>query len=191
MKGIYLRHVHEALDRHIPEALPGYVLWPLKLSKEERKTATLFRGSRLYGRTVPEGVLFLHLIPHQRQERIQAEVGWSVGGRFPVALSSHGPVTKPLNEWAQTEWLIDFGELYHRKYGLAHLGWDVWQCSVGIDDPDFLKIFVQEDLAPVSEEQARQRAEAAVVACLRDLQDVAMPYLDEWIAFRAARDMTR
>jgi hypothetical protein len=54
MKSIYRKHVEEALDRLLPDALPGFVPVPLKLSKEERKEATLFAGSRLYARAVPE-----------------------------------------------------------------------------------------------------------------------------------------
>jgi len=187
MKPIYRKHVEETLDRMLPAALPGFVQIPLKLSKEERKAATLFAGSRLYARSLPEGTQFIHLIPHSRQERLQAEVGWSVSGRFPAALTSHGPLTKPADEKAEPAWLIDFGELYHRKHGQGFLGWDVWQPSVGIDDPNYMKVFMQEDLAPVSEEQARARAEAAVKAALADLHDVAFPYLENWAQARRGR----
>ena len=184
MKPIYRKHVQEALDRLLPAALPGFVKVPLKLSKEERQQATLFAGSRLYGRQEREGTLFIHLIPHSRQERLQAEVGWSVSGRFPAALTSHGPLTRPADERAEPLWLVDFGELYHRKHGLGFLGWDVWKPSVEAEHPDYMKIFVQEDLAPVSEDQARARAEAAVQACLADLRAVALPYLEDWLRSR-------
>jgi hypothetical protein len=181
MKSIYRRHVHEVLDSRLPSALPGYVLQPLKLSKLERKAATLFPGSRLYSRALSEGTLFIHMIPHRRQERIQAEVGWSASDRFPIELSSTHPLTKAANELSEPEWLIDFSELYHRKYGLGFLGWPVWECSVSADDPNFLQVFMEEDLALVTEDRARERAEAAVGAFLKDLQDVAIPYLNEWI----------
>jgi hypothetical protein len=184
MKPIYRQHVQDALDRLLPAALPGFAHVPLKLSKEERKQATLFAGSRLYARTGPGGTLFIHLIPHARQEQLLAEVGWSVSGRFPAALTSHGPLKKPADEKAEPSWLIDFGELYHRRHGLGFLGWHVWKPSVEADHPDFTRIFVQEDLLPVSEEQARARAEAAVRAALADLREVALPYLEEWVRFR-------
>ena len=184
MKSIYRRHVHEVLDRQLPSAFVGYVVRPIKLSKLERKAATLFPGSRLYSRAVPEGALFIHLIPHRRQERLQAEVGWSVSDRFPIELSSQGPLRKPTNELLEPEWMIDFGEIYHRKHGLGFLGRDVWTCSVSADDPNFLKIFMEEDLLLVTEDQARVRAETAVAACLKDLQDVAIPYLNDWIEAR-------
>jgi hypothetical protein len=183
MKPIYRKHVEEALDRLLPATLPGFVHVPLNLSKEERREATLFPSGRLYARTVPEGTLFIHLIPHNRQERLQAEVGWSVSGQFPVA-ASHGPLHKPADETAEPSWLIDFGELYHRKHGLGFLGWDVWQPSVDIDDPDYMKVFMREDLAPVSDEQARTRAAAAVAEALTDLRDVALPYLEDWARSR-------
>jgi hypothetical protein len=67
---------------------------------------------------------------------------------------------------------------------VAHLGWDVWRCSVGIDRPDFRRIFIEEDLAPVSEAQARDLVATAIAACMKDLQDVAVPYLAEWLRFR-------
>jgi hypothetical protein len=184
MKSIYRKHVEEALDRLLPDALPGFVPVPLKLSKEERKEATLFTGSRLYARAVPEGTQFIHLIPHSRQERLQAEVGWSVSGRFPAALTSHGPLHKPADEKAEPSWLIDFGEIYHRRHGMGFLGWDVWQPSVDIDHPDYMKVFMREDLAPVSDEQARTRAAAAVAEALTDLRDVALPYLEDWARSR-------
>lgn len=187
MKSIYRRHVHEVLDSQLPSAFPGYVVRPIKLSKLERKAATLFPGSRLYSRAVPEGTLFIHLIPHRRQERLQAEIGWSVTDRFPIELSSSGPLTKPASELLEPEWLIDFGELYHRKYSLGFLGWDVWTCSVSADDPNFLKVFMEEDLVLITEDQARAKAEAAVAACLSDLRDVAIPYLDGWIKTRRSR----
>ena len=184
MKPIYRNQLQEALDRLLPAALPGFVPVPLKLSKEERKAATLFAGSRLFARSVPEGTQFIHLIPHSRQERFQAEVGWSVSGRFPAALTSHGPLKKPADEKAEPEWLIDFGELYHRRHGLGFLGWHVWKPSVEADHPDFLQVFMREDLAPVSEEEARARVEAAVAASLADLSEVALPYLDQWAQAR-------
>lgn len=184
MKSIYRRHVHEVLDSQLPSTFPGYVVRPIKLSKLERKAATLFPGSRLYSRTVPEGTLFIHVIPHRRQERFQAEVGWSATDRFPIELSSHDPITKPANELLEPEWLIDFGTLYHRKYRLGFLGWNVWTCSVSADDPAFLQIFMEEDLLLVTEDQARASAETAVAACLKDLLDVAIPYLDDWVRAR-------
>jgi hypothetical protein len=184
MKAIYRRHLHAALDSELPARLPGYAVRPIKLSKLERRAATLFTGSRLYSRSVPEGTLFIHLIPHRRQEQLLAEVGWSVSDRFPIELSSSGPLTNPANELAEPEWLIDFGTLYHRKYGLGHPSWDVWRCSVDADDPNFLKIFMEEDAMLVTEDQARTRADAAVAKCLTDLEDVAIPYLEEWIEFR-------
>jgi hypothetical protein len=184
MKPIYRQHLQAALDDHFARELPGFAATPLKLSAKERKGATLFVGSRLYVRTVPEGSIFIHLIPHRRQEKLLAEVGWSATGRFPVELSSHGPITKPADELREPEWLIDFGEIYHRKYGLGQLGWDVWTCSASFEDPNYLKKFVEEDLAPVSHDQARERAESAAAACVKDLRDVAIPYLDEWINSR-------
>jgi hypothetical protein len=187
VKAIYLEQVHRALDRRFPEAFPEYEPWPLKLTKEERRAATLFKGSRLYGRRVPEGALFLHLIPHRRQESFHAEVGWSVSGRFPVALSSHGPITKPADDVRkEPDWLVQFGELYYGRHRRNHLGWEVWRPSVDVDHPDYMRIFVQEDLAPVSEAQARERAEAAVEAAVKDLKEVAIPYLDEWVRSRAS-----
>ena len=184
MKSIYRRHVHEVLDSQLPNTFSGYVMRPIKLSKLERKAATLFPGSRLYSRAVPKGTLFLHLIPHRRQERLQAEVGWSVTDRFPIELSSQGPISKPANELLEPEWMIDFGEIYHRRYKLGFLGWDLWKCSVDAEDPNFVRIFMKEDLVLVTEDQARERAESAVAACLKDLKDVAIPYLDEWIKSR-------
>ena len=184
MKAIYRRHLHLALDSQLPSRFPGYAVRPIKLSKLERRAATLFPGSRLYSRSVPEGTLFIHLIPHSRQEQFQAEVGWSVSDRFPIELSSHGPITEPASEVDEPEWLIDFGSLYHRKHHLGHLGWQVWKCSAEPDDPRFVRIFVEEDAMLVTEDQAREKADAAVTACLTDLQDVAIPYLNEWIEAR-------
>ena len=184
MKAIYRRHVHAALDSQVPAKLPGYVVRPIKLSKLERKTATLFTGSRLYSRSVPEGTLFIHLIPHRRQEQLLAEVGWSVSDRFPIELSSHGPLTKPANELDEAEWLIDFGTIYHRRYGRGHPSWDVWKCSVDVTDPSYIKTFMEEDAMLVTEDQASARAEAAVATCLADLEDVAIPYLNEWMESR-------
>jgi hypothetical protein len=180
VKPIYRAHVKAALDREVPRRFAGFAPLTLKLTKEERKQATLFAGSCLYGRDTPEGRQFLHFIPHRRQEQLLAEVGWSVSGQFPIALSSHGPLEKPADEMPEPEWLIDFGSLYHRKHGRGFTGWDVWTCSASFDHPDFLKIFAAEDLLPVSDQQAHDLANAAVAACLDDVNDVALPYLDQW-----------
>lgn len=184
MKPIYRRYFPDIVNQQLAAALPGYTYTPLKLSRDERRKATLFSGSRLYSRIVPQGTLFIHFIPDMRQERFLAEVGWSSTGRFPVALSSHGPLKQPENELAEPEWLIDFGQLYHRKHHLGQLGWDVLRCSVAYDHPDFRRIFIEEDLAPVSEDQACDRVTRAVRACVADLQDVAVPYLDSWLRIR-------
>jgi hypothetical protein len=184
MKAIYRRHMQAELDRQLPARFPGYVVRPIKLSKLELKAATLFTGSRLYSRSVPEGTLFIHTIPHRRQEQLLAEVGWSASDRFPVELSSHDPLTKPANELDEPDWLIDFGTLYHRRYALGHSSWNVWKCSVDAADPSFIKTFMEEDAMLVTEDQARDRAAAAVASCLNDLEDVAIPYLNEWIESR-------
>ena len=42
MKSIYRRHVHAVLDSQLPGTFPSYVVRPIKLSKLERKAATLF-----------------------------------------------------------------------------------------------------------------------------------------------------
>jgi len=185
MKRIYRRHVQAALDRQVPAALPGYALLPVRLSHAERAQATLFAGSRLYRRLLPEGwATFIHFIPHQTQEDLLVEVGWSLSGAFPHALSSHGPARDPADERLEEAWLIPFGLLYHRRYGRGFVGWEVWTCSVSPDHPDFQTIFMLEDLAPVSDEQAQARAESAVRACLADVSDVAVPYLEAWVRFR-------
>jgi len=58
------------------------------------------------------------------------------------------------------------------------------KCSVDAAEPSFIKIFMEEDAMLVTEDQARARAEAAVTTCLKDLEDVAIPYLNEWIESR-------
>jgi hypothetical protein len=60
----------------------------------------------------------------------------------------------------------------------------VWKCSVDAGDPSFIKVFMEEDAMLVTEDQGRARAEAAVATCLKDLEDVAIPYLNEWIEGR-------
>ena len=185
MKAIYREHVRAALDRELPLRCVGFAPFTLKLSKAERKDATLFTGSCLYARDVPEGRQFLHFIPHRRQEELLAEVGWSVSGKFPVALTSHGPLKEPVDEMLEPDWLIDFGTLYHRKYALGFFGWEVWRCSVSFEHPDFMKIFMAEDLLPVSADLAKHRADRAVAACIKDVQDVAVPYLERWRRCRA------
>jgi hypothetical protein len=181
VKPIYRTHVASALDRDVPRLL-GYQRFPLTLTKAERKDATLFPGSCVYSRDTPKGLLFIHVIPHRRQEELLAEVGWSRAGRFPVALSSHGPLTTPADEMLEPEWLIDFGSLYHRKHGRGFFGWAVWRCSVDFDHPDFTKIFMTEDRMPVSDDEAKRRADQAVTACINDLQEVAVPYLDRRVS---------
>ena len=181
MKQIYRRCLVEALDAEVPRALPRYDPWPLKLSKQQRKGATLFSGSRLYGQPWPVGTTFIHLIPHRRQEAFLAEVGWSISGRFPAHLSSHGAATVPRNEFDEDDWLIDFQTLHHRARGAAHLGWPVWECSVPFDHPDFRRTFVEEDLAPVTEDEARVRTRRAVQRCLPELVAIAIPYLERWL----------
>ncbi len=61
---------------------------------------------------------------------------------------------------------------------------DPTQCSVDPADPNFVKIFIEEDAMLVTEDQARVRAEAAVTTCLKDPEDVAIPYLNQWIESR-------
>jgi len=186
MKAIYLRQLQEVLDRALPDALPGFARSALRLSKTEREGATLFQGSRLYARTVNAGTQFIFLIPYSHRERFKAEVGWSTTGRFPAALTSHGPSQLPANELVMDEWLADFSDLYHRNRGLGHLGWDVWRCSVASDHPDFNRAFIAENMAAVSDEEARARAESAVRECVTDLQAIALPYLDEWARYRGS-----
>ena len=186
MKQIYRRFLAEALDAQVPRLLPGYEPWPLKLSEEARKNALLFPGSRLFGRRWAEGSTFVHVIPHRRQEDLLAEVGWSISGRFPAHLSSHGPVTEPRNEFDEDDWLVSFQTLHHRARGVAHLGWPVWECSVPFDHPEFRQTFVEEDLAPVTEDQARVRTKRAVERCLSELVTIAITYIEQWLDHRRA-----
>jgi hypothetical protein len=43
---------------------------------------------------------------------------------------------------------------------------------------------MEEDAMLVSDEEAEASAEAAVATCLTDLEDVAIPYMSEWMKFR-------
>src|SRR5688572_8846848 len=168
-----------SLDFKLLEARP---------TKEERKRSTLFRGSRLFHSLTPSNYeLFVYIIPHQRQERFMAEVGWSETGRFPWELSSQGRAPSAPNEFEAREWLIPFGDLYHRAVGRAHIGWDVWSPQVDINDPDYAKKFLLEDAVVVTKEEAQRRVEGAAHTAARDLQEVALPYL----AQKMSRSHTR
>lgn len=182
MKAIYRKHVHEQFDGAMALRLPEFAPFVLRLTKEQRKEATLFAGSRIYRRVVAEGLhLFIHVIPHRTQEEFLLEVGWSTLGRFPHQLTSNGIPTADGTEMERQEWLIDFGGIFHRRFGRSHLGWEVWRCSVAIDDPNYIQTFIREDLAPVSDSQARERVQSAVTQCIDDIEAVVLPYFDEML----------
>lgn len=178
MKPIYREHLKPELARRIPATFPGFQEMPLRLTKQERKGAVLFPGSQLFACAKPGLTWFLHFIPHQRQERFMAEVGWSVRNRFPIELSSHGPIEAVKDEFLKEEWLVDFGTIYHRHHGRGHLGWDVWTCSASTRDPNFMQIFMAEDALPVTTEGALSRVSSAIDRCISDLTEVALPYLE-------------
>ena len=181
MKAIYAKHVRAQLEEQMAAQFPHFEPFALRLKKDERHKATVFPGERIF-RWVPGGDLhcFISVIPHQRQEKFMIEAGWSALGRFPydIRRPTASP-TRERKEFSLAECMVSFERLYHMKYGRAHLGWAVWKCSVDIDHPRFKEIFIEEDLAPVSEEQAFAMAKEAVRKAIEDTRDVVIPYLTE------------
>lgn len=202
MKAIYGKHVRGELDSQMAQHFPEFEPLSLRLSKEQRKQVTLFPGSRLYRCAVGKHLhLFIHMIPHQRQERFMLEVGWSTRGRFPHELSSTTTFIKPgRDELDEDEYLVDFNELYHRKYHHGFLGWDVWTCSLEFPTLDLSRandlkykeayqaqiqawkaVFVEEDARAITEAEAHDRARRAVLQCIKDIKDIVAPYFRDLI----------
>jgi hypothetical protein len=181
MKSIYRKHLRDRFDVAMAMHFPEFAPLKLLLTKDQRREAVLFPGGRVYRRVVTNNVhVFINLIPHQSQEEFLLEVGWSTLGRFPYELTSTGIAIADGSEMEKSEWLTDFGSVFYRRFGRSHLGWEVWSCSVGADAPNFMQTFIQEDLAPVTEEQAISRVERAVAQCMTDIKDVVLPYFAEW-----------
>ena len=122
------------------------------------------------------------------------EVGWSTLGRFPYDLSRTLPTSasRERREFALSECFVATSGLFILTRGRPDGLWQVWSCSAAIDDPDYSRIFEEEDQAPVSGDQAAARVQAVVEEAVRDLAEVVVPYLHERVEweredFRTAR----
>lgn len=209
MKSIYRKHVRAQMDEVLVAAAISFEPVTFKLTKEQRRSFVLFPGSWIYRRRVSNELhLFLHIIPDQKQERFLLEIGWSLRGRFPFELSGLNnfmPADK--SELQFDEYLVDFGQLYHRTCGKGFIGWNVWECSEEfpqldasrLEDADYKVEFeshlnkwreacAREDLVEMSDEEARDRSQVAVSKFIADVKTVALPYFDDVIALKGERD---
>jgi hypothetical protein len=186
MKAVYFKQVAAILDERVPQQLPGFEPFKLQLAKDERTTSNVERTDRVFRRRVREGLdLFLVFCPHPRQEELYVDLAWSTRGRFPFDLQRPSLLLKSgRGEFDREEAIFGGDQFFPRERGKSHLGWAVWRCSVGVDDPSYMQVFIQEDLAPVSEAQARSRAESAVMQGLADIKTWVLPYFDELISYK-------
>lgn len=183
MKAVYFKQVDVALHEQVPRQLPGFEPFRLRLSKDQRSTSNVERSDRIFRRSAQDGLgLFLVFCPHPRQEELYVDLAWSTKGRFPFDLQRPSLLLRAGRAELDCDEAIFGGDqFFPRETGKSHLGWPVWRCSVDIDDPSYMQAFLQEDMAPVSERQARDRAESAVTQSLADIKARVLPYFDELI----------
>jgi hypothetical protein len=187
MKKIYGNLLKQILEKKIPFEINGFIPFKTKIPVHEKKKANLQIGEKIFQKKVDEKLsFFLCIIPHLRQERFMLEFGWSTQGRFPWNISRPTTSIKEGHpEFLLNECLLDYGDLFHSKQptALAHIGWDVWKCSVDSDDPNYFEVFIREDSFPVSEELAEHRVSIAVDQFVADVKKDILPFLDERLQY--------
>ncbi len=184
MKKVYHKFLKGVLDTELPKVCPGFEPFTVRIKADEKSKSTLQAGEKVFRRVVDDGLwLFLSIIPHQSQERWMLEVGWSTTGRFPFDISRPTTVESGSDhrEFSRQECMIDFGDLFRLRHpnDLAHIGWNVWQCSVSHKHPRFKEIFITEDMMPVSDELAQHRVSQAFSKFAEDLRELVLPYLEK------------
>ena len=181
MKTIYFKQIDALLHNLVPRELAGFE--PYRLRRSSRAPCNIERTDRIFRRTVRDGFdLFIVFCPNPRQEELYVDLAWSTKGRFPCDIQRPSVILSPgRTELCQEEAFFGCDQLFTRETGKSHTGWAVWRCSVDINDPNFRRVFVQEDMAPVTDEQAHNRAESAVSQCLADIKVILMPYFDELV----------
>jgi hypothetical protein len=192
MKAIYAKYLKDALKKKLADRLPQFEPFSVRLTKEQRAASTMMPGEQVFvWKATPQFWVFLSFIPHSRQERFTSDIGWSKKQRFPwdVPRPTIYSVGKDLSEANLDEAMVDFTDLLKRETGSGvFFGWDVWKCSVPPEHPDFKKIFIAEDLRPVSDEEANRLAENAASLAVDDVVRYAMPYIRSVVSSVEARD---
>jgi hypothetical protein len=177
MKKIYSGHLAIRLENEIPKRLPGFRLFSKPLPRSP-KPSNLSKGDVVFECRETDGLgLFLIFSKHPRQEEFNLDLAWTSAPEFPFALEIPSERIQPDGaEMRSDAGIVGFYELYPMVTGKSHLGWSVWKCSLDPLHPDFRRRFVEEDLQPVTDEQASERVSRAVNASIEDIQDVAIPY---------------
>jgi hypothetical protein len=194
MKKIYGKHLRAEFEAAMERHFPPFEPFRPRLTKAQRETLTPFSGERFFRWRVRDDLYgFIVLTPHPRHERFDIAAGWSTGGAYPF----NSPLTPPepdAGAFELPEYLASFSTLYryhHGTYAPPHPGWSVWECSVPIDHPDYLRIAGEEDAEPVSERQAADRAREAVRKAIADIRQVVIPYLEARVSWDSPAAVAR
>jgi hypothetical protein len=182
MKKIYSTLLKKILAEKIESELVGFVQIKPKLSKEEKAKSWYTSNSEIFQNKVNSLILFLVVSPHPRLESFDLEIGWSILGSILYDRSASVGL-KELNgsEFERPTAILPFGYIYNLrgKHEKAHIGWDVWVCSVGHNDPRYKETYFHEYTMPVSQEMAEHRVTQAVEKFIADVKEYALPYFDE------------
>lgn len=146
------------------ERLNGFESYSPRIGKADKGRSMMARGGEYFRREDSGGgLLFLAFWTLSRADTLMLDIGWSAKGRFPFDVERpsmwslpESPATVPEEGW------IEFGALYHHRHNTAWLGWQLWECSVKPDHPDYRKIFVEESLRPVSPTGAQSQVALVV-----------------------------
>jgi hypothetical protein len=191
MKAVYAKALKGALQAAFAQNLPQFEPYAVRVPKAERSSSTMQGGEQVFvWKARPDLWLFVSFIPHRTQERFTADVGWSTRQRFPwnIPRPTVHSLDRTLDEQHLDECMIDFVDLLVRATGSGvFFGWDVWKCSLDPSHSDYKRIFIAEDLQPVDEVLAAKRAEAAATSAVREIADLAMPYLRSLMATKVSK----
>ena len=180
MKGIYSKHLKEALRDVISSTAPQFQPFTVRVPKHNRDSSTMMPGEQVFVWRPREKFLgFVSFVPHRTQERFAADVGWSKRQRFPWDVQRPTSYVEAVSGIGAEEAMVDFADVLNQTTGSGvFVGWDVWKCRVPPEHPMFKQIFVAEDLRQVGDDEAKQRTRNAAEEAVADIMKYGMPFLE-------------
>lgn len=179
MKAIYTKNFHLALCKVMTERHPEFELLAVRLNKEQRRNTTISPGEKIYVWKMRNDLwIFISFVPNRSQERFMIDIGWSRKQEFPWSATRIGSSFALERPADFDECMIDFVDFLVKATGSGiFFGWDVWSCSVPPEDQNFKKIFVEEYMKDVNDEEAYAKAVAAVSKSLDDVDKYVFPWI--------------
>jgi hypothetical protein len=136
---VYAKAVRAEFERQMARHLPAFEPLRLRLTKEQRKNATVSPGELIFRWRATEQLhCFVSILPDPRNDRFMIQAGWSTQGWFPHDIPRPElSESRDRQEFDLAECFMPFATLANIQRGRSDSIWYLRPWLAEPDDPEF------------------------------------------------------